>query len=342
MSLGDAAFTRRKYRVKLRRTILEIICLLGIIGLLINAFFTLTTYRPFTADQIDQNAAGGADTGFVALSYFGVNRKGDSSSLIGVPLLREHLKALHQQGYVTVTQQDILDYYEQGKPLPSRALFLMFEDGRRDTAIFSQPILEEFNFLGNMMTYAENFVRQDLTFLHPEELRELEKTTYWQLGTNGYRLQFINVFDRYDNYIGEIDPRRFNMMKPALSRRYNHYLMDFIRDKYGVPKESTNRMYYRIGYDYERLEELYREGIGYVPGLYVLMHANTGAYGNNPLVSQTNGQWIHKLFRMNFNREGYSFNQRNSSLYDLTRMQPQPDWSVNHLLMRIKIGRAHV
>lgn len=39
---------------------------------------------------------------------------------------------------------------------------------------------------------------------------------------------------------------------------------------------------------------------------------------------------------MNFNREGCSFNQRNSSLYDLTRMQPQPYWPVNHLLMRIK------
>ena len=63
MSLEDAAFTRRKYRVKLRRTILEIICLLGIIGLLINAFFTLTTYRPFTADQIDQNAAGSTKIG---------------------------------------------------------------------------------------------------------------------------------------------------------------------------------------------------------------------------------------------------------------------------------------
>ena len=336
MSLGDAAFTREKKRVKILRTILEIICLLGIVYLLVDAFFSLTTYRPFTADQIDVTAADGADTGFIALSYFGVDRKGDKNSLIGAPLLREHLKALREQGYVTVTQQDIEAYYAEGKPLPPRSLFLMFEDGRRDTAIFAQPILEEFNFLGNMMTYAENFVRQDLTFLHPDELQELEQSSYWQLGTNGYRLQFINVFDRYHNYIGEIDPRRFAMMKPALSRRYNHYLMDFIRDKYGVPKESATRMYYRIGYDYERLEELYREGIGYVPGLYVLMHANTGAYGNHPLVSRTNGQWIHKLFRMNFNREGYVFNQRNSSIYDLTRMQPQPDWSVNHLLMRIK------
>ncbi|MGP1367063.1 MAG: hypothetical protein ACTTKW_07095 [Schwartzia sp. (in: firmicutes)] len=332
MSLGDAAFTREKKRVKTIRTIIQIFCLMGIVYLLVDAFFSLTTYRPFEG----YSGSEGVDTGFVALSYFGVERKGDKNSLIGAPLLREHLKALRQQGYVTITQQDVEAYYAEGKPLPPRALFLMFEDGRRDTAIFAQPILEELNFLGNMMTYAENFVRKDLTFLHPDELLELEKSSYWQLGTNGYRLQFINVFDRYDNYIGEIDPLRFSMMKPALSRRYNHYLMDFIRDKYGVPKESVNRMHYRIGYDYERLEELYREGIGYVPGLYVIMHANTGAYGNHPLVSQTNGQWIHKLFRMNFNREGYSFNQRNSSIYDLTRMQPQPDWSVNHLLMRIK------
>lgn len=332
MSLGDAAFTREKKRVKIMRTILEILCLLGIVYLLVDAFFSLTTYRPFRGDY----DSGGVDTGFVALSYFGVERKGDKNSLIGAPLLREHLNALRQQGYVTITQEDVEAYYKEGTPLPPRALFLMFEDGRRDTAIFAQPILEELNFLGNMMTYAENFVRKDLTFLHPDELLELEKSSYWQLGTNGYRLQFINVFDRYDNYIGEVDPRRFSMMKPALSRRYNHYLMDFIRDKYGVPKESVKRMNFRIGYDYERLEELYREGIGYVPGLYVIMHANTGAYGNHPLVSRTNGQWIHKLFRMNFNREGYSFNQRNSSIYDLTRMQPQPDWSVNHLLMRIK------
>ena len=39
---------------------------------------------------------------------------------------------------------------------------------------------------------------------------------------------------------------------------------------------------------------------------------------------------------MNFNREGYSYNDRQSSIYDLTRMQPQAYWPANHLLMRIK------
>ncbi|MBR6637212.1 MAG: hypothetical protein IKK97_07195, partial [Phascolarctobacterium sp.] len=42
-----------------------------------------------------------------------------------------------------------------------------------------------------------------------------------------------------------------------------------------------------------------------------------------------------ELFKINFNREGLSWNNRDSSIYDLTRIQPKPYWHVNHLLMRI-------
>jgi hypothetical protein len=126
------------------------------------------------------------------------------------------------------------------------------------------------------------------------------------------------------------------MLKGALGRKYNHYLMDYIRDKYGMPIETRDHMATRIGYDYEKLRDIYIDEVGEMPGTYVLMHSNTGAFGNNPQVSAVNEKWIRELFKMNFNREGYAFNQRNSSIYDLTRMQPQPYWPVNHLLMRIK------
>jgi len=336
MSLGNDAFTTRKNRRKRIRTVLEILVLLGAAVLLINAFFTLKTYRPFDVNQMDMGTGSADDTGFIALSYFGVDRTGDTASLIGRNQLYDHLKVLKDQGYVTITQKDIKAYYEAGTPLPKRSLFLMFEDGRRDTAIFAQDILEELNYKANMMTYPENFEKENPTFLKPKELKRLEESSYWELGTNGYRLKFINVFDRYNNYIGEIDPLRYAMVHEYLGRRYNHYLMDFIRDKDGVPKESARHMESRISYDYERVRDMYKDSIGYVPQLYVLMHSNTGAFGNNPRVSAVNERWIRQLFAMNFNREGYSFNQRNSSIYDLTRMQPQPYWSKNHLLMRIK------
>lgn len=331
MKISNEQFTARKDRKKVIRVVLQVMILLAVLAICITALTTIKTYQPVM--QQTTNFSG--DKGFVALAYFGVERTGNQN-LIGVERLHQHLQALKKIGYVTITQQDVLDYYQSGKELPEKSLFLVFEDGRRDTAIFSQKILEELNFKATMLTYPEKFEKKDPKFLMPNELRQLEKTTFWEMGTNGYRLAFINVFDRYDNYLGELDPLEHASVAPYLSRKYNHYLMDYIRDEYGVPKESYTKMKDRISYDYKAVRDIYSQSIGYVPGTYILMHSNTGSFGNNDKVSAVNEFWIKELFKMNFNREGFCFNQRNSSVYDLTRMQPQAYWYTNHLLMRIK------
>lgn len=332
MTLGDEIYSRKKNRKKAIRTVFECIAVALIVFTLWELFFHTKVYVPYDRDKVSAST----DTGFVALSYFGVDRIGNTSTLIGEKQLKEHLSAMKDQGYVTITQEDIEDYYKNGKPLPKKALYLMFEDGRRDTAIFADNILENLNYKGVMMTYPEKFDHPDPKFLKPSELTDLTDSTFWELGTNGYRLEYINVYDRYHHFIGEVDPLTYAMMQPYLGRDYNHYLMDFIRDKDRVPAETMDHMKRRIAYDYERLRDLYTEDIGYVPQVHVLMHANTGRFGNTPSVSRENEKWIRKLFSMNFNREGYSFNNKESSIYDLTRMQPQPYWPVNHLLMRIK------
>lgn len=331
--LVDKNVTARKQKKKRFRFIIQFAILFLIAAVAVTALVTLKEYQPYSRHTTA--IADTLDTGFIALSYFGVERSG-TQTLIGIKRLRDHLQALKAQGYVTISQKDILAYYRDGTPLPERSLFLLFEDGRRDTAIFAQKILEELNFKATMLTYPENFEKKDPKFLRPDDLKALEKTTFWELGTNGYRLAFINVFDRYDNYLGELDPLKHSRVQPYLGRKYNHYLMDYIRDEYGVPKESYNRMRERISYDYERLADIYTSELGYVPRLYILMHSNTGSFGNNDRVSAVNEHWINKLFAMNFNREGFSLNRPGSSLYDLTRMQPQAYWHTNHLLMRIK------
>lgn len=328
-------FTMRKERKKKIRVFLQFIVIIGIIVVAANALYTFKKYRPFN----ETNTTFAGDKGFIALSYLGVDRVG-SGSLIGSEQLEQQLEGLKNQGYVTVTQQDIIDYYQKGKELPKHALFLIFEDGRRDTAVFAQKILERLNYKATIFSYAENFASNDTKFLLPSELKDLQATSYWELGTNGYRLYFINVHDRYNNYLGNMDPLEYSMMMTVLGRKYNHYLMDYIRDEKGFPKESYIAMKNRISHDYKALEDVYTRKVGYVPQAYVLMHSNTGAFGNNDNVSAVNAYWIHKLFKMNFNREGYCKNVRSSGLYDLTRMQPQAYWSVNHLLMRIKYDTA--
>ena len=331
MISADEEYTAKKNSKKKKRVILQIVILAVIAAVFYLSLFTVGKYKPYEPTAINM----AQDKGFIALSYFGVDRVG-VQPLISEDRLEEHLAALQKQGYVTITQKDIRNFYEAGKPLPARALFLMFEDGRRDTAIFSMAQIEKFNYKATMATYPENFAKKDTKFLKPRELKGLADTSFWELGTNGYRLSFINVFDRYDNYLGELTPLEYAMISPYLGRRYNHYLMDYIRDEHGVPKESYEVMKKRIDYDYQELRDEYREGLGAVPQLHVLMHANTGSFGNNDRVSAINEKWIKELFGMNFNREGYALNDRKSSIYDLTRMQPQAYWYPNHLLMRIK------
>lgn len=108
--------------------------------------------------------------------------------------------------------------------------------------------------------------------------------------------------------------------------------MDYIRDKNHIPVESTREMDKRLSKDYQLMKQVY----GQLPDLYCLMHSNTSHYGNNANVSAVNARNLEGMFKLNVNREGYSWNSRKSSPYDLTRLEPQVWWYRNHLLMRIR------
>ena len=174
---------KRKDKIKAIRSVCEGIILITLLIIILKALLSFSEYEPYDSNNISNTM----DTGFIAVSYFGVDRNGDDT-LISTDRLNQHLKSLKDNGYVTITQQDILDYYENGKKLPEKSLFLIFEDGRTDTAIFSQKITEEYNYKSTILTYADKFEKEDPKFLKPDVLKEMEESSYWELGTNGYRL----------------------------------------------------------------------------------------------------------------------------------------------------------
>ncbi len=317
---------------KLFRSICEAVAVIAVIVVLLKVFLVSNRYEPYDAGN--PAVVSGEDKGFLCISYFGIDRNG-TDTLVSTTDLQEQLQALHNSGYVTITQQDVIDYYEKGKALPDKALLLVFEDGRTDTAIFSQPILERENYKASMCSYGSNLSSRDSKMLKGKDLLNLEENSFWENGTNGYRLSYINVFDRYHTFLGEMNSLEYNAVKAYLGREYNHYLMDYLRDENYMPIESYSTMKERISYDYELMEKTYMEQLGYVPRLYILMHSNTDMFGNNKRVSEVNEENMTRLFAMNINREGFALNTAESDIYDLTRLQSQAYWSTNHLLMRI-------
>lgn len=323
----------KKDVIKIIRSIIELLIVLFLLFLILRGLFVFREYIPY--DKEDKSIVSGEDHGFIALSYLGVDREG-TNTLVSTERLDEQLKALYDLGYVTITQQDIIDYYENKTPLPDKALYLMFEDGRNDTAVFAQSIMEKYNFKASIYSYAEKFVERDSKFIMPEDLLKLEESGYWELGTNGYRLRYINVFDRYGRFIGEINSNEYSAMAQYLGKDYNQYLMDYMRDENKLPVETISAMRQRVSGEYSLMKDIYEYEMGKVPKAYVLMHSNTGNFGNNNKVSEANAENMAKVFDMNFNREGSSYNPSDISVYDLTRMQPQAYWSANHMLMRLR------
>ncbi|GIO83930.1 hypothetical protein J25TS5_08620 [Paenibacillus faecis] len=325
---SSALNVRRKNTKKLVKTMIQsvILVLLGVV--LFHAVFDVESYRePDKTTWKQQN-------GFIALSYFGVGRSG-TSKLVAKSDLDEQLKVLHDLGYQTVSQQDIIDFYSKDKPLPDKALYLSFEDGRNDSSLFARPLLEKYNFKATFFSYADKLGdNKERKFVQPKEMKKMEKTGFWEMGTNGYRLSYINVFDNEGRFIGMKNENE--LRDKSNVAYYNHYLMDFIRDENMIPAENRDEMNARIGADYENMKKIYTEQLGYVPSVYMIMHANALGEGMNRLVTEANQDNIRSLFQIHFNREGRAYNSSRADLLNLTRLQPAPYWSTNHLLMRLR------
>ena len=321
----------KKNRWKVFRTVLQVIFCLVIVCVVVKTVYFSPTYM-----ESDKSTWTNKE-GFLTLSYVGVSRN-DSAYLVSKKKLDEHLGALHEAGYVTIDIEDVLNFYNEGTPLPEKALLLIFEDGRKDSFLFAQPILEKYNYKAVMMTYAYNVINNDRLFLKSRDLEKMEKSTYWDIGSNGYRFSYINVTPK-DASIEDTDSDE-KFQKNLFE--YNHYLMDYLRDQDGIPVESKLEMIDRITWDYDQMNEIYTEKLTFPVQAYAIMHANSLVNESmNGAVADVNWQKIHEYFPILFNREGSCYNDEKTSIYNLTRMQVGADWSTNKLLMEIKNWTTH-
>lgn len=316
----------KKNRRKIIRSIVQAIIVIFLAIILIRVVFLTEKRKEETVPLENKD-------GFIALSYFGVSR-GESPKYVSKENLKKQLALLESQGYRTITQQDILDFYQKDKPLPEKALFLSFEDGRTDSSIFAQNIMEDLNYKATMFTYANKMDTRDNKFLKPKDLLLMEKSGYWELGSNGYRLTYINIFNNKGQSLGVIDEN--NVPNKTTIEYYNHYLMDFIRNQYMIPSETRQEMEKRIQKDYKLMQDIYEEELGEVPKAYAIMHANSLYNNMDSLVESANNQEIKGIFKMHFNLELGAYNDADADPYNLSRLQVSPYWSTNHVMMKIR------
>ena len=84
----------RKDKIKIIRTILESAVLLTLVFAIVRTLNVNSVYIPY--DPQDKSVVSGEECGFLAVSYFGVDRQG-TDTLISTKELDEQLKTLYDQ-----------------------------------------------------------------------------------------------------------------------------------------------------------------------------------------------------------------------------------------------------
>jgi peptidoglycan/xylan/chitin deacetylase (PgdA/CDA1 family) len=136
-------------------------------------------------------------------NYKGIKVQQDYQDILP-PVLFAHLEAfesqmkyLYEEGYVTLTLRDVIDFYYHNKALPEKSVLLTFDDLYKSILLYAYPILKKYNF------HAVGFVVKDWLF---EEVQSYSTTQSVCLSKQELE-QMKDVFE-YANHTKALHTRR--------------------------------------------------------------------------------------------------------------------------------------
>jgi hypothetical protein len=252
--------------------------------------------------------------GFVAISYSGITLDDHGGLAVGKDTLRRHLEALSRAGYKTVTTRDVLDFYQANKPLPDKALYLMFEGGRKDSVLFSQPVLTKVGYNAALYLFADRLKGWNRFFVRDDEARKVADNPFWDVNAMGYHSGLINQ---------------------TADGHYGYFLSEYLAAPDGRPAETPEAFDARVARDYQEASQAIDAATGKPPLGYVFIPANTLGVSLPEPLARPNEKALKENFALAFTRVGETYNPREADCRALTRMQVGPDWTADRLLLEI-------
>ena len=290
--------------------IAQIIFFLGIL------FFML--YREFKPPApLDYNPKSWRSReGFLAISFSDISNKGKEH--ISRKTLLEQLSRLQKAGYKTITPEDIVNFYEKKTPLPKKALFIMFEEDRKESYLYARKMLKDLGMLATMCVPTSLMRKRGGVFLKEKELIKLVKDPHWSLGSMGdLAIKGIPVDSK-----GTLD----------------HFLSHRMWKKGKL--EDLFSFKYRIFEDYKKSAEILNriyKPTGRKVLLYLYPYSDAGtALGAYTEAEKINREALEKFYKIAFISSNNPLNTPKSDPYSLTRLRIPSNWDAERLVNELE------
>ena len=107
---------------------------------------------------------------------------------------------LRDQGYTTIGFQDVIDFYENRRPLPEKPVLITFDDGYETFYAYAYPMLQKYQdraavmIVGKYTDLYSGDVIKGLSYAHLswDDLREMQQSQLVEVGNHTYGLHSLD------------------------------------------------------------------------------------------------------------------------------------------------------
>ena len=108
-------------------------------------------------------------------------------------LFREQLKMLKDNGYSTITEEQLIAYLQGHGRIPEKSIFLTIDDGYESVYTIAYPILKEMGMQATLFVIAndvETGVRKSVPMLDWQQIKEMSNSGVLHIGNHTYDLHW--------------------------------------------------------------------------------------------------------------------------------------------------------
>lgn len=113
------------------------------------------------------------DKGIPVLMYHAIGYEKGNTARVPKENFKEQMKYLNDNGYETLTLDEVYDFFANDKPVPKKAVVLTFDDGYVDNYLEALPVLKEFGFTATIFVITD-LVDKSKNYMNVEQLKEMQ------------------------------------------------------------------------------------------------------------------------------------------------------------------------